>query len=294
MKIKSFRKLTRCPVCRNDRFLDIGPSRCPILTEDFRIEKCSSCGLVFVNPSPNQKELSKVYTYEYRLGENSWLTKLLSFYLLGEFRKDANFISCWIDGGKVLDIGYGSGEMLVSLKGNWDKYGFDPYSTEYDRKMVEKKLKIKAIKTLKDVKRNSLDLVILRNVIEHTMAFSGLLDHAYELLKPGGLLFVRTPNIESLDFKIFKHNWYVTYMGGHIIFFSKRTLIEVAKSSGFRPKIVKPVIFSSPLSFKRSLELILSMNNKFVSLALSPVSLLYSLVSGLFQNGGDLVAILQK
>ena len=294
MKIKKFRYVQSCYLCHHKEFEDLGQSKCPILTPKHRLVRCDNCGLVFVNPMPDEKELSKIYSTEYRLGYQSWIGKILNFYNYKVFAADARFIKRYIQRGKIIDIGYGSGEMLSALGPGWNKYGFDAYSKKADRIEIQRRLGIKTLASLGGLKNNSFDLVILRNVIEHTTEFRSLLKDSRRLLKPGGLLFIRTPNIESLDFKMFGTNWYMTYMGGHIIFFNKRTLEKATGELGFRPLIIRPTTSSPILSLQRNLKLKFSISNKLLLFLLIPISIVYGIVSFSFRNGNDILSIFKE
>ena len=294
MKIKKFHDVKRCYLCGKSRFKDLGQSKCPILTPNNHLVKCENCGLVFINPMPDEKELSKIYSTEYRLGYQSWVGKILNFYNRTVFAADAKFIKRYIKRGKIIDIGYGSGEMLSALGPGWDKYGFDVYSKTADRIEIEKRLGIKTLESLGGLKDNSFDLVILRNVIEHTTEFRSLLGDSYRLLRPGGLLFVRTPNIDSLDFELFGTSWYMTYMGGHIVFFNIKTLKKVAGELKFHSLTIQPTMFSPVLSFQRNMALRYSISNNLFLFLLIPISVFYSLISLFFKNGNDILAVFRK
>lgn len=294
MKVEKYKYINQCLLCKNGKFIDKGPSKCPILSSKFHLLQCSKCRFVFVNPLPDEDAISQIYSMEYRLGYQSLLGKVLEIFNKLTFLGDAKFISGNVNCGRVIDIGYGSGEMLSALGPEWDKYGYDAYSKKEDRVFLEKKLGIKTLTTTKKLPSSFFDLVVLRNVIEHTVKFRSLFTEAHRLLRRGGFLFIRTPNINSLDFKLFGTNWYMTYMGGHIVFFNRDNIKTLAWESGFKPIIVRPTRSSPVLSFSRSLQLKYSISNKFLLLVSIPTSFLYSLFSVFFNNGGDILAILKK
>ncbi len=294
MQIKKYQLLKKCLLCGNGSFLDLGQSKCPVLSSVHHLNECNKCGFVFVNPMPNEKELGKIYSFEYRLGYQSWIGKILDLYNSYVFVSDAKYITSHISSGKVIDIGYGSGGMLNALGRNWEKYGYDEYSSNKDRELIKKRLGINTLSTLSGVKSGSFDLVIMRNVIEHTADFKKLFANANRLLKPGGLLFIRTPNIESLDFKIFGPSWYMTYMGGHLVFFSTKTLAKTSRLHKFKPIKLHSTLSSPLLSFQRNMTLKYSIDNSLIKLLLLPLSLLYSIFSLASRNGNDLLAILKK
>jgi 2-polyprenyl-3-methyl-5-hydroxy-6-metoxy-1,4-benzoquinol methylase len=294
VKVKKYNKVNTCRLCGEKDFSEIGTSRCPILEPKCKLVKCNNCGFVFLNPTPDENEVGKIYSFVYRHGANGILAKLLNYYIAFDINSDAKLIRKYLKSGKVLDVGYGSGEMLNSLKGNWEKHGYDPYSKKKDRKLIKHKFGIFTYTKEADIKNNCFDLVILRNVIEHTVDFEKLLKLARKKLKDDGLVFIRTPNINSLDFKLFRNNWYMTYMGGHIVFFNKDTLQKIALKHKFKKLYLKSTTTSPPMSLARNLKTRFKIKTGFFVILIFPVSIIYSVFSGLSSNGNDLVAVYKK
>ena len=86
---------------------------------------------------------------------------------------------------------------------------------------------------------NNFDLVISSDVIEHLYRPASLLEAANTLLKPRGTLILGTPYhgyvknlVLALTGKMDAH-FSVLHDGGHIKFFSVKTLTEVISNSGF-------------------------------------------------------------
>jgi len=105
----------------------------------------------------------------------------------------------------ILDVGCGSGNILVeSSKKAKIAYGADISSKAL--KFVIKRAKKEGIKNLKLIKikgnkfpfKNSFfDKIIATELIEHLENPSALLKECYRVLKPGGLIFITTPNYKS-------------------------------------------------------------------------------------------------
>ncbi len=89
--------------------------------------------------------------------------------------------------------------------------------------------------------RSSFDAVTLFEVIEHLDKPTALLDECHRLLKPGGILVVGTGNTDSWTRRILKNHWDFFDLhqhGGHISFFSPRSIEVLAGRTGFRVKKV--------------------------------------------------------
>jgi len=77
------------------------------------------------------------------------------------------------------------------------------------------------------------DIVIMQDTIEHLQHPSRTLLEISRILKAGGILYINTPDIESFISKILKAKWWGINQF-HLYYFSKRSLRELLKVSGFR------------------------------------------------------------
>jgi 2-polyprenyl-3-methyl-5-hydroxy-6-metoxy-1,4-benzoquinol methylase len=97
--------------------------------------------------------------------------------------------------------------------------------------------------TLKDLKDESIDLVIASNVIEHLNDPSTILLELKRLLKPNGLLMIIVPNWRGktlLEFLAFKLKVAPAYeINDHKRYFSKSELWIFLRSAGFKPENIK-------------------------------------------------------
>lgn len=256
------------------------------------IIECSTCGIFFVNPIPNEQELSKIYSNEYHYRPNKLTDFLLSIYTyIFDLKDDLDLIKAYKKSGKVLDIGAGRGDFISKLsKTNYDLWAHDPYISKTDLKILQEKIggNINTHKSLKNYPRSYFDVIILRNTIEHTTEFGSLLKDIKSLLKKNGVLFIRTPNIESIDFKIFRTNWYEVAMPGHLVFFGPTSLTHILKQTGFSVPYCKAVKRSYPLSLQRSTDSPMPLILKLV------LSVMFSWISPLLGQGGDLKAIAKR
>jgi SAM-dependent methyltransferase len=79
----------------------------------------------------------------------------------------------------------------------------------------------------------SLDFIHMRHVIEHVEDPVGLLRRAFELLRPGGWLYVETPNIESYPAATCGTYWFGVDSPRHLWLFGPDTLRRCLAASGF-------------------------------------------------------------
>jgi 2-polyprenyl-3-methyl-5-hydroxy-6-metoxy-1,4-benzoquinol methylase len=103
------------------------------------------------------------------------------------------------DDDMILDVGVGLGRVLGMIPGN-KKYGMDiaiQYLAESEKKGIE--VCMAAIEDM-PYKKNLFDLIICTDVLEHVLNFHWCMDQILSVLKPGGVLVLRVPYKEPLQF----------------------------------------------------------------------------------------------
>lgn len=224
----------------------------------FSIVKCKKCGLVYSTPRLSKKSLSIIYDQSYDEVENvvEHVNKIKSNNFI---RRIYNIITAEYRGevirkatGKVLDIGCGRGMLLEEIK----ERGCEVYGTEVNpksQKICEKKgIKFYSgeVEELK-FDDNFFDTVILWHVVEHLEKPQQTIQEILRILKPGGRLFISTPNIKSYLRKIFGEFWIAWYIPCHLYYFSKDSIVNLFKQTDF--KITKSFTTSSVYFFRCSL-----------------------------------------
>lgn len=137
--------------------------------------------------------------------------------------------------GRILDIGIGTGLFLQLAKMHgWDCYGID--ISEY----AISRLKMHGFKILKGEFRNSrfknnfFDVINMRHSLEHIKDPQEALRKAYQILKPGGILCIATPNSFGIHAKLSGKYWPHLSIPYHLHFFSKKTLSDLVEGMGFK------------------------------------------------------------
>ncbi len=157
-----------------------------------RISFCHGCGMIFQS---EQQPLEKYLEMRKRQPIPPPFAKsgLESFETDRFFQQLLRYAP---EGGRVLDIGCGYSGMLPRLK----KLGFDVVGIEADERLVEQFTKdgYEVISGRFDealFDEESFDIVVCRSVIEHVEEPLILLGSIDDVLKPGGLLAIETPNM---------------------------------------------------------------------------------------------------
>jgi SAM-dependent methyltransferase len=80
----------------------------------------------------------------------------------------------------------------------------------------------------------TFDVAMMINLIEHVEDPRRLLIDVRKLLSPGGLLILQTPNIDSLDARLFRNShWGGLHAPRHWVLFDRVNLERILKESGF-------------------------------------------------------------
>jgi SAM-dependent methyltransferase len=135
--------------------------------------------------------------------------------------------------GRVLDIGAGDGEWLDLVR----ECGWQVAAVEPDP-IARERIKGRGIEVRDSARAwlpsvGTFDAVTLSHSIEHVHEPDGLLAAAFELLRPGGQLFVETPNLDAVAHRHFGRNWISLDPPRHLILFNRRSLRNAVSSAGF-------------------------------------------------------------
>jgi 2-polyprenyl-3-methyl-5-hydroxy-6-metoxy-1,4-benzoquinol methylase len=236
-----------CPLCgsREVHFLwhvtdkkFRGPGR-------FAYWRCAGCGLAMLHPRLSEKDLAPYYPdyvtvvrrrdnfrqrlkrmvaedwYGYgsdRPDVTGWLRKAATFPL----RRLLSQLPYKRPGGRVLDIGCGSGGYLAFLADlGWTCEGIEqgPNSRRYAQQ--ELGLTVHSdLRQLQNFPDRCFDVVTMWHVIEHLADPFETLGAVHRVLKPGGLLMLRTPNADSWEARLFQGRWYGVDAPRHLYLFS--------------------------------------------------------------------------
>lgn len=233
-------KLVSVPCCVCDR-VDAEPVA---VGEDFEYRtspdsflavRCLRCGLVYLDPRPDESELSRIYPDRYhafafseeRFGIIYSVRRRL------EARRLLDVCAALPDDARVLDVGCGDGFHLGLLRefghARWTLEGVD-----LDERAVKaaraRGLSVRrgALESL-DVPEGSFDLALMIQTIEHVSDPVRLVSAVRRVLKPGGRLLVVTDNTDSLDFTVFRRrHWGGFHFPRHWNLFNQRSMRALA------------------------------------------------------------------
>lgn len=215
----------------------------------YTVYQCSSCGFGRLYPVLQKQKIGRFYARYYPTSSQTAQSVINSV-------KTPNHIGTWLNGtnnaahwyikpdSKVLDIGCGSGVSLLEM----EKLGGVPYGVEPDpyAQKIAGKLNLRIHQgfiTDNFFPGIKFDYITASQVIEHESDPEKFMAAAYKRLKNKGQMIFSFPNAGSLSRKIFKEKWIHWHVPYHCNFFTKKSFIILAKSSGFK---IKKIITITP------------------------------------------------
>jgi len=142
----------------------------------------------------------------------------------------------------ILDLGCGDASRLIGLKkALGDQINATGYDLAFQDKILSKGRKCgvnlyegNIEDELPRLFNNSLDLIIMSQMIEHVINPELVLKEINDKLKPGGLLFLETPDLSGLDYFLFKkYFWGGYHIPRHIHLFNQNSLSKLLENNNF-------------------------------------------------------------
>lgn len=141
----------------------------------------------------------------------------------------------------ILDYGCGVGRYIweiIKINPKSKIFGLDISSTAI--KIAKKKLPGVFFSVQNDdkkfpIKNESVDLILAMDVLEHIFDVQKIIHEFNRVLKPGGQIFITTPYyglIKNLIIVFFGFDTVFDPTGGHIRFFSKKSLLSLLAKNG--------------------------------------------------------------
>ena len=252
---KYFKTISRCPLCGGENH-----------TRLFKINKliffeCKSCRFRFMNPYLSDQGMKILYEnseilsqinpalekyYEYRTDRKINRT-IMDYQMVLEFLGKNLPLSA--DKPKLFEIGYGNGSFLLeAIRYGWEADGIE--TSKQNNESLKTNYGIYSqCGTFDDFKppRSQYQMVAFWDVIEHTMHPRSYVKKAWEMLEPGGLLVLATPNIAGLLNQLAEGFYFLSmgkiksaikqlYIFEHVGYYTPKTLTQLVLMEGFELK----------------------------------------------------------
>ncbi len=215
----------KCIICGNGSF------KIPFDSRGFKVLECTSCYFGIVDPIPGEDELNRLYNsseyfathmqYDYENISQEQINNLIE----QTGRLHEKYLAKYLKPqSKILEIGTGGGFALkyfqnkgYTVKGVETS---DP-SVRFAREKLDLDIDQNHFEQFKD---DSLyDVIMLNHVLEHFTDVIFAMKLIVSKLNKGGILYIRVPNHDSYDRRVYKEQW-PAYLPFHISYFSRKSL----------------------------------------------------------------------
>lgn len=216
--------MRNCPLCKaNDSKTYMKPTAWNN-RHGIELRKCKKCGFVF----------SAVSIYEYVSAGNQYLETSKNDMILQANKQRLPLLAHEIvektklKKGKILDFGCGIGLLALCMQ----EKGFTTYGIEPSKICLEKhkELNITSASDLDafESEKNSFDLIIMKDVLEHVDDPAELLEKVLSYVKPSGYFYVRVPNVYHYPF-----HWSIDTKS-HVNHFSPKKLTRLLEKNNMK------------------------------------------------------------
>jgi 2-polyprenyl-3-methyl-5-hydroxy-6-metoxy-1,4-benzoquinol methylase len=216
-----------CPLC--------GGSEADTLFERHRFayQRCRRCSLVRVNPQLTQGAIRRIYEtgYEAKHGAHGAAPSATpdQVQILDTLSRLAGGV------GRLLDVGCFEGAFLCGAR----ELGWGVTGTETSHSAVSfardvRKLDVR-LGALEEASfpAESFDAVVLLDVVEHLPDPRRTLEEVYRVVRPGGAVYLWTPNFDSLTRRVAGRHWGAVVFPWHLHLFTADTLARAVEQVGF-------------------------------------------------------------
>jgi SAM-dependent methyltransferase len=218
----------RCAACDAS-----GAGRDLGVKDGFALRECGACRSLYVATLPTDAAASALYAEAYREPEAPPPHAVRSLERL------VDAAAPWRSPGRWLDVGFGAGDLLdIAAARGWQTFGAEVSRPALARAQARGHVVADAFAD-EVFRPGSFDVVTMIELVEHVPAAAFFLAAAHRLLRPGGLLYLSTPNALSLNRRVLGSGWSVVSPPDHLVLFSPRALTARVRAAGFAVRTVR-------------------------------------------------------
>ena len=216
--------------------------------EIFHLYQDETLDMLITHPQPSLETLGKYYESEDYIShtdnKRSLFEKAYHFvkqialknklYLINSFQSNK---------GRILDIGAGTGDFLLTAQENgWQTIGVEPSPRA---KGIAIKKGISFVEDTQELESHSFDTITMWHVLEHVPDLDAQIKELKRLLKQNGTLIIAVPNYKSFDAKHYGAFWAAYDVPIHFWHFSKKAIQLLFAKEGMKLEKVLPMKFDS-------------------------------------------------
>lgn len=218
-----------CDATESDLFLRTRFVQCPGW---FDYRRCRQCGLVFNSPASQTSQT--LYDKDYFLyqHDNTFIRRRA----LSQIQRLVLPAAPYASGKRLIELGSGRGHLLDSLQRiGYDVQGLEPSANAVTESHAAFHVPVFEGTAEQYVKAGlplDFDIALACTVIEHVDTPDIFLDACASVLKPGGILVMDMPNIDSFNARAAGAAWEM-YQKYHVYLFNRTTITLLLKRHRF-------------------------------------------------------------
>lgn len=211
---------------------------------EFTVVRCLGCGLQRTSPRPTPETICLYYPDDYgpylgtRVMGGAGAGRGLKGWLLRIGRRIFDTKAQALPDmkpGRLLEIGCASGSYLHHMaQRGWEVAGieFSPTAAASARALGYS-VETGALETI-EKRADSYDLIVGWMVLEHLHQPVQSLRKLAGWARPGAMLVVSTPNVGSMEARVFGPRWYALQLPTHLFHYDEESISHVMRASGWQ------------------------------------------------------------
>ncbi len=242
-----------CPLCGSSAISEVLQVKDQTVSgEFFPVWYCNDCTVRFTQEVPDEDAIGAYYQSsnyishsDTKKGFVNWLYHRVRQFTLGNKRKLVARCT-GMTKGSLLDVGCGTGAFIHTMQAaGWSVTGLEPDANARQKAIELYNIHPQEVSDLFTLPAESYNAITLWHVMEHVHRQHEYAAQLYQLLAPGGRLFIAVPNYTSADAAYYKENWAAYDVPRHLIHYSPRAMQQLMEKSGFKLETLRPMWFDS-------------------------------------------------
>src|SRR4030095_144710 len=217
-----------CPACRSLQHRPLGSKN------DYAMSECSTCRAIFLIVQAGKDAITELYDHYYERARFE-----LPSAAAAALERLAESIEPFRQTNRWLDVGYGEGGLLnIAQHHGWNCYGTEvsPQALGYGK---QQGWTVTSAEDDPHFPHAGFDVVTMIEFLEHAAAPEQFLIAAAKWLRPGGLLYITTPNADSLNRRLLGLQWSVFSPPEHVTIWTGRGLRVALTRAGFETRRIR-------------------------------------------------------
>jgi SAM-dependent methyltransferase len=245
----------KCPQCQTDNSQN-GANR--FSHENWQVKTCSTCGFVYLENTPNYKDLENLFPWEEtKRTENNRRIKnrgrwIFAYHAVDGVRSFINGLTkrnklhamCtrYFAKGDVVDLGCDTGNDVGSVPTYCRPIGIEiskPTVLKAQPKFEARGgyvIHADVLNGLKQLPDASVTGAILKSYLEHEINPIAVLQEIKRVLKPDGVIIIKVPNFNSLNRIVKGKKWCGFRYPDHVNYFTPATMAKMIQTVGLSKK----------------------------------------------------------